>query len=513
MNRRTGTWSRVASTLILTIGIALFWSTIVVWAYYVVAQFWRIHGQVHESVQVAMDGTPVITSRSATDYLDTSFRTLDGQPLQNQREEWLTGASLNVPPKPPALWESPIGWSARIAGISDSQRPPVSWYIIRDDGPEGRVYLAGYDETTKRLLGYLGRGGFRRSLPPRDEWFDPGRNRFDWGSNAITTTGSIQYGGRAVSYGNVATAGQRLSPSGGVLIDGDRLLEIDLRARTLRTIHESPGLVAVAISLQPREAASRTAADRANPTDATAATTDVDAATDADDSSKAVTRVALRTDDEIIVLDPPSGTKRGYTLPAHVRDKSLQAYALANEQLLIHWWNLETWQQEFLWLSTDGSIARQEQVTLSTYRGESGGEASIVGALAMPIPIGFILAVFYAPIAQLQSGQATSYLEAVASALDVGWLGLVATPLVAAVLAWWTFRLQRKYHGRATGIWCAFVLLLGLPGFLAYWIEHRRPKLESCGECGTIVPRDREACAACKTEFAPPPRLGTEIFA
>ena len=94
MKRRTRTWSQLASALILTIGIAMLWGTIVVWAYSMVAQLWRNSGQVYETIQVAMDGTPVITSRSMTDYLDTSFRTLDGQPLPNQREEWLTGAGV-----------------------------------------------------------------------------------------------------------------------------------------------------------------------------------------------------------------------------------------------------------------------------------------------------------------------------------------------------------------------------------------------------------------------------------
>ena len=92
-------------------------------------------------------------------------------------------------------------------------------------------------------------GRFRQ----RDEWFDVGRNRFDWGSNTIATTGSIQFGGRAISYGNAAPAEGRLSPSLVYLIDGDRLLELDVRARNLRTIHESTGLVAVAIALQPRD--------------------------------------------------------------------------------------------------------------------------------------------------------------------------------------------------------------------------------------------------------------------
>jgi hypothetical protein len=508
MNRRTAIWSQVASALIMTIGLAILWGTIVVWAYVMVVQFRRNSGQAYELIQVAADGTPVITSRSMTDYLDTSFRTLDGQPLPNQREEWLTAAPLTVPPRPPVLWESPVGWSARIAGISDSQRPPVSWYLIRGDQPEGRVYLAGYDETSKRLVGYISRDGFRRGLPPRESWFDLGRSRFDWGSNTITTTGSIQYGGRAVSYGNVATAEQRVPPSLLFLIDGERLLEIDLRARTLRTIHESPGLLAVAIALQPQESAAARAADQANATDAAAT-----AAAAAEDGSKTVTRIALRTADEIIVLDPPSGAKREYTLPNHVRDKQLQAYALANGELLLHWWDTETWQQELLWLSTDGSVARQEQVTLNASRGESKQESRISGALAMPIPIGFVLGIVFGSLTLMQSGQAVTFLAAVTSSLDIGWLGLIAAPVLGAILAWWTYRLQRKYRRPASGVWCAFVLLLGLPGFLSYWIEHRRPKMDTCGECGTIVPRDREACAACRTEFAPPRRLGTEIFA
>jgi hypothetical protein len=116
-------------------------------------------------------------------------------------------------------------------------------------------------------------------------------------------------------------------------------------------------------------------------------------------------------------------------------------------------------------------------------------------------------------MAMLQSGGASTSLDAVGKTLQISWLGLIATPLIGAVLAWWTYRLQQKYRRPASRIWCAFVFLLGWPGFLAYWIEQRRPKLETCAECATIVPRDRDACAACNTLFAPPQRLGTEIFA
>ena len=85
--------------------------------------------------------------------------------------------------------------------------------------------------------------------------------------------------------------------------------------------------------------------------------------------------------------------------------------------------------------------------------------------------------------------------------------------VISAVLAWLTWLLQRKYRRPATALWTAFVFLLGAPGFVAYWLEHRRPKLERCPECGQIVPRDRDACSDCSTPFPAPTLVGTEIFA
>jgi RNA polymerase subunit RPABC4/transcription elongation factor Spt4 len=134
--------------------------------------------------------------------------------------------------------------------------------------------------------------------------------------------------------------------------------------------------------------------------------------------------------------------------------------------------------------------------------------------LAAPIPIGWLGGKFLGgPVMQLQTNQATTYTEALTQGLVLGWSGLIVVILLGAVLAWWTYRFQRDYHRSASGMWCAFVFLLGWPAFLAYWIEQRRPKLETCHECGTAVPRDREACPACRTVFPTPQRLGTEIFA
>jgi hypothetical protein len=113
----------------------------------------------------------------------------------------------------------------------------------------------------------------------------------------------------------------------------------------------------------------------------------------------------------------------------------------------------------------------------------------------------------------LQSNVVSTYPAALARAFEIGWPGLPTAIVLSVMLGWWTYRLQRKYHRPATGVWTTFVLLFGWPAFLAYWIEHRRPKMESCGECGNVVPRDRDACAACNSLFPAPPLIGTEIFA
>jgi hypothetical protein len=159
-------------------------------------------------------------------------------------------------------------------------------------------------------------------------------------------------------------------------------------------------------------------------------------------------------------------------------------------------------------------VAREREVALNSSGRGDEKTAAWIGAAVAPIPVGWATVVgVIAPLNMIQSNQAASYDEVMAKIFRPSTFPFVAIALCGILLAWITFRIQRKYHRQANGVWVAFVLLLGLPGFLAYLIEYRRAKLETCGECGKVVPRDREACAACETEFAAPARVGTEIFA
>jgi hypothetical protein len=57
------------------------------------------------------------------------------------------------------------------------------------------------------------------------------------------------------------------------------------------------------------------------------------------------------------------------------------------------------------------------------------------------------------------------------------------------------------------------VFLTGMPGLVAYLIEHRREARSACPACGRVVPRKRDACAQCGEAFPEPRLTGVEVFA
>jgi hypothetical protein len=228
-------------------------------------------------------------------------------------------------------------------------------------------------------------------------------------------------------------------------------------------------------------------------------------------------RVAMRLTDRIVVLDPPTGDKREFLLPESLRDRALTTYILGDDELLLQYW-LEEGRPygptQLAWLKRDGKIDREQTITLARPATESERVATWMAAGVAPVPIGWLAVLgLVAPLSMLQTNATATYAEGFTKAFSIAWPALIAVIVLGIVLAWLTYHLKRKYRRPATGVWTTFVALLGLPGFIAYWLENRRTKLESCAACGDIVPRDREACAACDAQFPTPPLVGTEIFA
>src|SRR6476620_1367544 len=112
MERRSRTWQRVAATLIVAIAVATVWATVILWVGYFVMQFTQ-SAYVTESINVSREGTPFIESRSSANWMDVSYRTLDGRPIDFDPERALPPAGFPSPAEPPGVYEPEIPWSNR----------------------------------------------------------------------------------------------------------------------------------------------------------------------------------------------------------------------------------------------------------------------------------------------------------------------------------------------------------------------------------------------------------------
>lgn len=489
---------RMSSALIVAIGIAIAWGMIVAWSGTIVSNWLPsdAYRPPYENITVTRSGSVVIASHAADNYQEITYRTLDGQHVEIDKNDYLQPAGLSPPEKPLRFVSFPLGWGSSW-GASDFDRPRGSWYLVSDSRQIGRAYFVGYDQFSKLLIGYLGRQGFRGSLPPIDEWFETGPS-----TGYRTSAASVQGLSRnAPADRYSAELYMNNVPLWLVfVIDGDRLMEVDLRARQVREIFQAPQLVSVGTLTE-------AAPDRAdNEPDG--------------DGRKTLTRVALRTPDHMFVLDPATGAKREFPLPESLGEQILSVYSIGDDQLLLQWSSRDEIageSQHLIWLSADGAIQREKTVQLAqnaVYRRADPRRESILISGMAPIPLGWAAVVgVIAPLNAMNDYSEPTYSAAVSKLLGDYWPGLLIVTFVGSLSAYLVWRWQRRYFRAATGAWCTFAFLLGLPGAVAYWLEMSRAKLEPCAECRSVVPRDRETCAACDTRFASPPPVGTEIFA
>jgi hypothetical protein len=534
MNMRNHTWRKLLSAFIVALGAGVVWALAAAWGGNLVSALSSGGDRVSENLQIAADGTPVIAVQSygATTQVALSRRTLDGKPWPSDYESWLNGAYLETRHLPPGIVNIPLQWSGyyqRVVTGSDGKEPPTAWYVIRDAAPEGHAYLVGFDPLSKLRVGYLGKQGFRLSAPPQADQFVLPRGS-PWPLSRYVTSTQYLEPRRLATFYNLYSD-QRIAPWLVFIIDGQDLWEIDLRARTARVALQAQGAVSFSSLTTPEktllappvepEAArdtkvpARLAAFAMQET-YTIAQVLPPAAAQAD-KPKLAMAMAIRGDDRVTFFDQPTGNHWEFALPKDVPNETLQVYWLNVNQILVvytqGYWAGGTI-NHLLWTNAAGELQRRERVELAGYVPESRHKTAWKVSGAAPVPIGWLIGVLIgAPLVLLQLNEADDYNAAFSQAIDAAWQPWIAVLLIGAALAWITIRLQRKYRRPATGLWTAFVFLLGIPGFAAYWLEHLRPNVEKCAQCGQVVPRDRDTCAACDAPFPAPSPVGTEIFA
>jgi hypothetical protein len=496
-NRATnerGILRRLVPTLIVAIAVATIWVLVIGWGAGIVASWTSSPISLSEQIVVTRSGTPLILSNPNANHRGLSYRTLDGQPAI------VGGEGLQLPEifppvmKAPPLFDLPVRRGTSLSTI-DHALPLGAWYVMRDDQPSGHAYFVGYNIVTKQLIGYIGRNGFQNSLPPRGEWFDVGRGSFQ---SATACTGGLITNGTAGAYDSVDYPGN-LQRWLVYMIDGNRIVEANLRERSVREVFAAPAITSIAVT----EVSARQSQVEGRP-----------------DDVGIVNRLVVRAGKEMIVLDPATGAIRQFELPESLRDESFQFYVLPEEQILLHhsdYFAADRPSERLFWIGADGKVTREEKVRLEQNIARSNTTNRFIDSVLVngfvPVPIFWTGMLGVAPFSEYMEHRQPTYMEAFAKFFREFWPALLVAVAIGFVSAWIVWHWQRKYFRPNTKIWCAFAFLLGLPGVAAYWLEMRRATLEACQECHTVVPRDRDACASCRSPFPAPPLVGTELFA
>jgi|GEM_PF-4760466 len=505
--------AQLISTAVAAIGMTVVWLTVTGWGADLAKNLFDSTERVYENLVVTPAGVPLIFTQIGN-LSHRTYRKLDGTVTDYKDDDSLNSCNLGNRPGIPGLLEYPIPWRSRLGNTSDVANPAVFWHFVRDGQAHGKAYFVGYDSISKRTIGFIGRQGFRVSVPSRREWFDVGRHLLN-GNPPIYASRLWMDSVGSYNQWRHRIARDRTSPPEwiGILIDGDRLLKIDFRQRTVGSFDGSVGATAVAFGFEPRIPRLN-----AKATDDTISSPVEGIARDAEDlPSKRVSRLLVRYPDCIVVWDLKKQTNQTFTLPQSLHSVGFYGYTLGNGQLIIVYgeglWERGP-QHRMVWLDTEGNQLRTELVKLVGWVPPSEFNLAYKEAWAVPLPAYWIYRMLARrPFELMQDHGVPTYPAALQQTWQAGW-GIFVILIVLAAIA--TVIVQQWHHNylRPQAVWWGlFALLFSVPGLIAYRLFHNNPAMETCQECGNSVPSDRDACANCEQIFPKPSLLGTEVFA
>jgi hypothetical protein len=490
MRKSVGLLQPFALAILAAVGFGVLWAVLVLWITETIRSFQPSPGQ--DRLLLRADGTPLIehvpppskgpSSRAG----EPEFRDLAGTPVTiTPATRWLEGVHLPLRKREDLVSrflapDEPWDW--RTVTFADRRDPQITWYFLCDGQRHGRAYLVAYDVENARRVGYLGPDGFREGpLSPAEQFPFDGTDR---GAH-FRVHNLVQERGGAFLPMSMRGEQRRGSQPWRIYVEGDdnRIYQIDLEARSVRVVLEGKPI---------RSSGLLTRAGRAF--------------------------LAVRTDEAILLLDSNGQITRSFPLADELREANFTWFETAGGGAMTFWYEGDPSRPGEVraivsWFDADGHRTRQEETELyfSTPK-HLGQEMGIM--LPMPLALDWLIGVWI-PLRQNNLWTGGSYSKGLAQALAEYGLALVGVHGLAAVLAGLTYhRLVRYGADRGERLaWPLFVFVFGLPGWVAFRFGRSWPVRERCPECGAVVPRDRSACAVCRTSFPLPALKGTEVFA
>lgn len=473
--------------VMLAFGFAVVWGLLGMWAVEAV-EFMFAAIDVEDPYFLA-DGTPCISHRGALQYQIGRYTDLQGNPMTLAEDQDTWPGTLLAAKLPEPAHRGNISWQERIYPLGDGRSPTTRWYFVSDGRPAGTAYFVVYDSETKTRIGYLGLAGFRSTPLPEEELIPfggsgPRREQKPHVLGIHNAQPGIRHP-RAphgfVSPGDIYVIGL-----------GGKLYHADLRSRTMELVMDNPHL---------RSANLLPDVHQSNQT-----------------KRGALFRLAVRTEDTLLVADEHGHVLRRYPIPQASRghDLTVMETSVGEAVMCRKLYAKEAtanakFEHEICWVAPDG---RHRETRIALRSGMLVMSPTQMGiAFPSPLLLGGGIAFSLAP--DEMQAQSMTYPQALAEELRQFWRALAIAELFAAGLALLCYRRQVRYGVSRTEriVWPLFVLLFGLPGWIGYRFGRSWPVLETCPDCGVTVPRDRESCLRCTNDFPRPALKGTEVFA
>lgn len=512
-------WQQLALAMLLATGVACLWGCLVGWGISIY-QSKAMPYQTFESLRVNSLGEVYVRKQEYSRYHDTfSYQTLDGQQVEefDGHNSWVSPASLSIP-QLARSGEVSGDWSRRVDRVATTRSS--SWFLVHNGEDEaGRAYLVGYDLLSKLPIGYFGRQGFQPELPTVDQWFAIDGRSTGYLRGAYAAGNGLHATMLALN-GGIFTYQQTSSAKVAIvaLATANGLVEIDLQNRSLKNKDDRGAYQSVANCRVPTRVISAELVPDGMDLNVIKHYGE-DPEFDRYYKKVPLDTVVGRQRDRLVVFSPIKDEQYEFVIPPKLLSRNFSFYFLSPEQAVLDSPRsiMHGHTSDLFWISASGKIEKSAEVRLNAGRMVTDRAPFGFLCLLLPVPLAMVVMItgfvpFQHPYSTLTM-QASTYLERLANVWSDAWLSVLLLVLVSALLAWWARRRHQKYSQPNRLAWGLFVFLLGLPAMAVYWILHRPPVREKCGECGEIVPRDRDSCAQCEKPFAEPALLGTEILA
>ena len=477
----------LALALVLAVGLAIIWAVLGTWtASAAGAMLSSDSSGVYRKLVVLADGKPVVATTDSRNF--RLLHAVDGSVSVIEHPDFIiNGAQLRFAQTQTSGFLR-YDWNRRIAQVHEAGRPNARWYFLHNGQKDGAGYFVGYDLLTNRCIGYIGTDGRSSDLPPKDQWFPISASEYLYDSGSIISKNWTPRFLRSFETVYETDFPKDIACARAT----DRIWKVDLAQETVETLFEAPGIVTMA-----QLGVARQTFPEANPDEL----------------------LAVRLQDKIVIITLAGDTLAEFVLPEKLRTRPFAFYLIAEDQAIYAETDspLATGVETctLTWADEGGRIQDTKEIPLSEGTSQmSTRSGALLFSTMMPVPVAATpLAVSIGIVAEQRLHPDLNLAQALTSTLHQSWPPLLGLIILAAVLSWTTVRRQRKYALPWTKTWATFVLLFGIPGYLAYLCHRKWPVRAECNECHQPTPQDHDACPFCDTPFPTPTPKGIEIFA